>query len=166
MKLMHYAAEALDFDRSRQYEQDEPHGHGKPVGFWVSVFGEDDWPSWCRNEECFIESLRFAYLTTLSENANILRITSGQELDHFHTAWSVRSDFDRHYHYDDPKWWPINWPMVASKNDGVIIAPYLWQRRLGEPSWYYTWDCASGCIWNLNAIESVDLVTVSEVSVS
>jgi len=52
----------------------------------------------------------------------------------------------------------INWPAVAEKYDGIIIAPYIWQRRLSDNPdhfWYYGWDCASGCIWNTEVIEEI-----------
>ncbi|QBI98814.1 hypothetical protein SEA_BOBBY_184 [Mycobacterium phage Bobby] len=52
-----------------------------------------------------------------------------------------------------PDW--IDWGKVAADYGGIIIAPYQWSRRM-DPHWYYTWDCASGCIWNLEAIESLE----------
>lgn len=42
MKLMHYASAPVEFDRDKTYEQDRPCSFGKPVGFWVSVLGQDD----------------------------------------------------------------------------------------------------------------------------
>jgi hypothetical protein len=36
--------------------------------------------------------------------------------------------------------------------DGLEIAPYLHRMRLSSFSWYYTWDCASGCIWNASRV--------------
>jgi hypothetical protein len=57
----------------------------------------------------------------------------------------------------------IDWMRVAEKHEGILIAPYLGE-RLTEPNefleshkeewwrWYYSWDCASGCIWNPNAV--------------
>ena len=48
--------------------------------------------------------------------------------------------------------------MLDRRVDGIIIAPYQWYCRM-TVDWYYTWDCASGCIWNLDAIESVNAVT-------
>jgi hypothetical protein len=51
----------------------------------------------------------------------------------------------------------INWAGVAKDYQGVIIAPFVWDRRLHDAySWYYTWDCASGCIWDAAAIERVE----------
>jgi hypothetical protein len=50
----------------------------------------------------------------------------------------------------------IEWRKVAERFDGIIIAPYIWQRRLDlESSWYYSWDCASGCIWNASAVREI-----------
>ena len=46
----------------------------------------------------------------------------------------------------------IDWPKVAERYDGIIIAPYQWSRRLDGPMWYYGWDCASGCVWRARAV--------------
>jgi hypothetical protein len=44
-------------------------------------------------------------------------------------------------------------------------ADILWLRtelQLDEfTSWYYGWDCASGCIWDVDAIERVTLATAT-----
>lgn len=49
----------------------------------------------------------------------------------------------------------IDWVKVKPLYDGIIITPYQWRCRL-DPDifWYYSWDCASGCIWNLETIET------------
>ena len=54
-----------------------------------------------------------------------------------------------------------NWAPTAAQYAGVIIAPYQWERRLdGDASdWYYGWDCASGCIWNADAIASIAVLS-------
>jgi hypothetical protein len=52
----------------------------------------------------------------------------------------------------------IDWSKVAAKHQGIIIAPYCYARRLTyHTAWYYGWDCASGCIWDLKAIQSVEV---------
>lgn len=154
--LMHYTAEPLVFDRTRQYEQREPYTYCKPEGFWVSVPGEDDWPSWCNGEEFCLDSLAFAHRVTLNPDANILRIEDGEGLVRFHVKHRVETDYERrNSDLYKRKHWPINWPDVAKRYDGLIIAPYQGWLRF-DALWYYGWDCASGCIWNLDAIESVD----------
>lgn len=157
-ELMHFSDKPVVLDRARSYSQDAPHSHGKPVGFWVSVAGEDDWPTWCLSEEFRLGSLVFAHRITLDPWSKILRILSPEGIDSFHDKYATRTDFDRRYHpeWSDRRYWPVDWNAVAADFDGVVIAPYQWSRRLQGPHWYYTWDCASGCIWNLSAIESVE----------
>lgn len=157
--LMHYTSEPLVFDPTRIYEQGEPHSYGKPKGLWVSVAGEDDWPSWCQYEECFTDSLVVAHRVTLAASAKVRTIASAFELDAFTGIYTVQTDWERKWPWKmtDRTKWPIDWREVAKDYDGLIIAPYQWSRRM-ETEWYYGWDCASGCIWNLDAIESVDVV--------
>ena len=52
---------------------------------------------------------------------------------------------------------------VMDEYDGIIIAPYQYSCRLMNSStaWYYGWDCASGCIWNLGCI-SIKLDSIQE----
>ncbi|MFE3229295.1 hypothetical protein [Nocardia sp. NPDC059228] len=150
---MHYQAEPLTFDRSRVYTQRDRGTFTKPVGFWVSVEGDGDWPAWCRSEEFAVERLAVAHEVRLRTSASIRTITSVSEIDGFHDEFAAPTDFDRRLgnHRDR---WGIDWPAVVQRYDGVIIAQYLWERRYNL-DWYYGWDCASGCIWNLDAIESV-----------
>jgi hypothetical protein len=44
----------------------------------------------------------------------------------------------------------INWAKVAAKWGGVEIAPF--QSKRDNVFWYSTWDCASGVVWDLDAI--------------
>lgn len=157
-KLMHYSDKPIDLER-RQYTQREPHSFGKPEGFWVSVQGEDDWPSWCEGEECFLDRLTQAHEVTLAGEANILRITTSDELVRFTEQYAVQTEWERRFDWkrNNKRQWPIDWREVAPLYDGIIIAPYQWQNR-SSVDWYYGWDCASGCIWNLDAIASVDLI--------
>ena len=159
MKLMHYAAQEVWFDPDRRYEQREPHSFGKPEGFWVSVEGEDDWPSWCRGEECFIDSLAVAHQVTLVDRPNLLIVSTPVGIDSLTATYAVQTEWERRFSWkvNNRRKWPIDWREVSRDYDGVIIAPYQWSRRM-ETEWYYGWDCASGCIWNLDAIASVETV--------
>lgn len=146
MDLRHYASEALELDRARQYGQAS--GDYKPNGFWVSVLGERDWPSWCMDEGFALDSLGAEHEVVLSESANIRLIESVDGLDEFFEAYRTA------LYPGDERRGAINWAMVAEDYDGILITPYQYGRRLNA-MWYYGWDCASGCIWNLDAIESV-----------
>ena len=46
----------------------------------------------------------------------------------------------------------IDWKKVASKYDGIEINPYQFEARY-QYLWYYGWDVASGCIWNLKSVK-------------
>jgi hypothetical protein len=80
----------------------------------------------------------------MTTDARVLHLSSSDELLAFHAEFGLDN-------------WKVSWIAVAEQWQGIIIAPYLWERRLGDPSWYYTWDCASGCIWDATAIASVSL---------
>lgn len=161
MRLMHYTEEPLVFDQGRTYEQNEPRSFGKPVGFWVSVQGEDDWPTWCRENEFFLGGLTHAHEVELAPNHNVLVLDTVEAVQGFHDRYSVEDsatyELRRMRSFSDEYVWksrPIDWTEVTADHDGIIIAPYQWPMRMGL-DWYYSWDVASGCIWNLAAIESV-----------
>lgn len=168
VQLTHYSDREVILDRTRDYQQGEesPGGHFKPCGLWVSVDGPDDWPEWCRDNEFRVDMLAVAHRVRLAPEARLTVITSPKLLNAFHAIYSHDTEYTRHMetHYparnyglgDDflYRQLPIDWARVAAEYDGIVIAPYLWDLRLFGPSWYSTWDCASGCIWNLSAIES------------
>lgn len=160
MELIHYSDEPVILDRSRLYAQDGLRGGiGKPSGLWVSVAGENDWKSWCEGEEFDLQGLTHPHRITLTPKNNILYITSGSAIDEFHKEYSTEREITRirfgndEYEFNQR---PINWELVSDKFDGIIIAPYIWSHRYDGPFWYYGWDCASGCIWNLDAIKSME----------
>lgn len=147
MTLSHFAAEPFTLDRTRTYLQDTPAWYGKPRGFWVSVDGPDDWPSWCDTEQYRPDRLAHRYEVRLASTANIITIDTAYGLLQFEHEWGVRILNATN----------INWPLLALRYDGLIIAPYQWSCRSRD--WYYTWDVASGCIWNLDAIETLELAS-------
>jgi len=62
--------------------------------------------------------------------------------------------FNKQYSENTNRCMDILWGDLKQKYDGLIIAPYQWERRL-DLMWYYSWDCASGVIWNLDAVDTV-----------
>lgn len=143
-RLMHFSSKPLGPIYSVKQSTTE---HWKPRGLWVSVEGNGDgWRTWCEDEQFGIGEL--AYDVTLAPNANILRIQSVDQLDAASHEYKVEGG---RFTY------ALNWPLVATSYQGLIITPYLWERRLTEhTNWYYTWDCASGCIWDAEAVASVE----------
>ena len=152
MTLSHYSKTKVRKVHSTDQLPGKIGTYDKPKGFWVSVDGEFDWPSWCKAEDYGLERFKWRHVVTLRPGANILRISSKEELDKFSEE------------YQDPvsptllspRFSGIDWHRVARLYQGIIISPYIWERRLsGHASWYYIWDCASGCIWDAKAIASI-----------
>ena len=106
----------------------------KPVGFWYGIgragheWVESEMPHWMGE---------FNYEVDPGESA-ILVIGSAEELDRF-----TRKYGRGEYH--------IDWTRVSEIYDGIEINPYQWSRR-HELMWYYGWDIASGCLWNLEQV--------------
>lgn len=147
MRLLHHARGIVDSVYSRPQSSDAGR---KPDGFWVSVEGEMSWKEWCESEDWGLDRFDFDHEIVLSNDANILHLCDIGQIDRFHKEYSEcdNARFDSEL---------IKWNRVAEDYQGIIIAPYQWDRRLdGKVSdWYYGWDCASGCIWDETAIHDI-----------
>lgn len=123
---------------------------GKPRGLWYGV--DTAWLDWCRSEMpewvgryTYALTVRPERLLTLRTVDDLFAFTG-----RFHQPppWAAdlvgRNLVSRMF---------IDWRAVAAQWDGIEIAPYLWPARLDPAtSWYYGWDCASGCIWRAAAV--------------
>ena len=152
MRLLHYSDEPVLVVRSvAQLPNDKSwHGGRKPSGFWVSVQGPDDWYSWCKAESFRDCDAQVLHEVVLADGHGVLVISTLDDLLAFHGEF--RAD-DVYSHTREV----IDWPRVARKYRGIIIAPYRWEQRLNAPcdGWYYSWDCASGCIGDAAAIAEI-----------
>ena len=146
MRLLHYSDQPLLSVHSVEQVGGMAERGNKPNGLWVSVEGEDDWKSWCESEDFSTNSMNAVTEVVLAENSNVLVIETSAALLAFHDEFRALSD--------PPRFSSIRWPDVAAMYDGIIIAPYRWDHRLDgvASNWYYSWDCASGCLWNARAI--------------
>lgn len=145
MTYEHYTKEPFVLDRNKTYNFYRDIYH-KPVGLWISVKGEYYWPWWVESEQ--FGSIDYVATVELDSKANILLLNSIIKILEFQEKYGEKP-------YDvDPM--HINWQRVKDDYDGIIIAPYQWSLRLDTwVNWYYIWDVASGCIWNLDAIKSI-----------
>jgi len=151
MRLVHYSASPLTAVRSVE-QTDQP--HFKPRGLWVSAEtgNEDGWAEWCLEESFALGRLACLSEIKLAADARILRLASARDIDEFTARRGVAAVPVYRTHRT------INWQPVAEEYQGIIIAPYIWERRLTDHApWYYAWDCASGCIWDAAAIASIHL---------
>lgn len=145
MKLSHYSNKPFTLLKRTDLQDDQSI---KPSGLWVSVDGPDDWKNWCEAEDFYLENLKYKQEIILAQDANILTLTTPEEL------YAFTNEYKGNLYS-----WHMHWKDVAAKYAGIIIAPYIWECRLDpRTSWYYGWDCASGCIWNTNAIANLHLV--------
>lgn len=156
MRFEHYSSAAVEFDPDWDYS-DRAKRYDKPTGFWVSVAGEDDWPSWCRSEEFRDIDNSVRHDVILSPSANLLVLDSPAAMREFDTEYGFLDSIG----YSG---YAIDWPRLYGEYDGIVIAPYQWSERYGELRWYSGWDCASGCVWNLGAITSVAVVPAESVA--
>jgi hypothetical protein len=113
----------------------------KPRGFWYGVNG--GWLKWCKDNMPEWEK-EYNYELIFDQNIKILQLDTVQKMVLFEQKYQE--------HKNKLNFGSINWEKVANEFDGVEIAPYQWKLRFAM-AWYYSWDCASGCIWNLNKIK-------------
>lgn len=136
-------AEPWLFQSDRGYEQrDRP--DAKPRGFWLSV--DDDWRRWCESEEMghWVAggTVEFAV-----DTERLLILDTPYDIDQFTKGYQPEGENPAY------KMCLIDWQRVADRYAGIIIAPYQWSRRYEMSTmWYYGWDCASACFWDLSVL--------------
>jgi hypothetical protein len=164
LTLSHWSTKPLPPLRDVEQDTDGVFAYFKPRGLWVSIDGDDDWRAFCEGNEFNLDAFIYRTIVRMKPDANILTMGTVEELNRFTDKYYK----DRFAHIPD---WPpdssrrmcmhLDWPRIAKEYDGIIIAPYVWPARM-DLMWYYTWDCASGCIWKASAIESVECAPVPE----
>jgi hypothetical protein len=124
---------------------------GKPGGLWLSC--DEEWMAWSTDADFNLEGLAYSHPIILLPFAKILRLASVEAILAFTKKYLAPYQSPLPSLYTST--YKIDWAPVKVLYQGIIIAPYQWGCRLNmETSWYYGWDCASGCIWDLAAVES------------
>jgi len=153
MKLVHFSPKPII--KLRSYKQ-KVEADWKPVGLWVSdESAEVGWHEWCVREEFRLDHLKYPYSIELKKDAKILYVSNLREFDAFNKKYN-KSLIP---HLSNSYLRGIDWFELSGEYQGIVITPYLWERRNHEQSyWYHGWDCASGCIWNSKAIKKITLI--------
>ena len=146
------------YDESRECSKYYLRPFMKPEGLWFSpedATAENDcsWRDYCLEELDDDSLLGYKYHVELGSCANLLILDTVSSMYEFNKRYLV--------YYDEPvlRSLAICWQKVALDYQGILIAPYHWSLRLdADFRWYYPWDCASGCIWDISAIESFTLL--------
>ncbi len=156
MAYYHYSEKLFKLDKGFNYK--ERHKDNlfflkyKPQGLWISV--DDDWEEWCKDSEFALERLKYRYKVNVLPSANILLLETADQID----AFSKEFVLPEGEKFQDFNFF-IDWDRVSEDYQGLIVSPYQWDCRLNPFTlWYSGWDCASGCIWDLNAIESIESI--------
>ena len=147
----HWSASPMTFSRDHQYKFERD--YFKPNGLWFDV--DADWKRWCEGESFRVDGFAFRHIIEL-ENDGILRLEDARDIDAFTRKYGRQPE--QSYRSIE-----IDWKHLRSQFRGIVIAPYCWERRMTEHTmWYYSWDCASGCVWDLTAVKSVECVPQSQ----
>lgn len=142
--LSHFSKRPFQFESTRAYKQQVQ--QMKPKGLWLShESANHPWSAFCLDAG-WRDSLshRVEFEVDVSD---VLIINTDKKLAQFHKSYSNRHDNFLVL---------IDWEKVASNYAGIIISPYSYKYRLEiDYMWYYGWDCASGCIWELSALSEL-----------
>lgn len=128
----------------------------KPEGLWFSP--EDDTQEYDESWRAYSSELPritliYKYHVKLSPTANLLRISDVSGMYKFGKKYQYTEGLSVYRKLG------ICWQDVAVDYQGILIVPYQYSLRLhSDFDWYYPWDCASGCIWDLSAIGSLTLL--------
>ncbi len=150
MLLHHYSSNKISEILSKE-QSTEKKFYTKPNGLWVSVVGDNDWKS---NSGGDLRSQN-QYEIILADEAKILFLDSEEQLSGFTQTFGLKPRGEQRT--------AIDWVQVAIKYQGMIIAPY--RAELTESDalfWWGAWRCASGCIWNKDAISEIKLIREGE----
>lgn len=149
MARFHHTNERV-IDLTRKYDQTF---FKKPLGLWYDI--DCSWSDWCRHNDYGEYDNHFLLNVEMTD---ILVIDTAEKLVQFHDKFSfVPEGFEK----VSGDWRQIKWDFLAKHYAGIEIAPYRGEQRgLRGYFWYQIWDIASGCIWDLSVIKSVQKVDI------
>jgi hypothetical protein len=132
----------------------------KPSGIWISYPNIDDsWTGFCLCVKGLYERIdpefNIIYRLSIKED-QILFIDTIQQLEDFHNKYSVKvSTLLLVY--------KVRWNLLLNQWSGIFIQnlyPYLdsYTNPVHQEilSWYGSFDCSSGCIWNRHIIQNIE----------
>ncbi|MDR4305883.1 hypothetical protein IHQ68_04485 [Chelatococcus sambhunathii] len=135
----------------RFVEQGEPDRFFKPNGLWISDESDYGWSHWTADVGFYRRHgrPRHSYSVRIKPGSDVLWIKDQAQLVRF------EQEFDRYFGTLDGFRYRIDWARVAERFQGILITPHLWECRWGSSLWYSAWNCASGCIWDPEAIAEI-----------
>lgn len=149
-ELYHFSRKPLNFNQNFSYNVARDQFF-KPHGLWLSDESKQSivsWRSWCIAEDYSIDAL--SYRTKFLVDTNkIIVLSTLKDIDNFTNKYKDNTqNYTSNY---------IDWKKVISISAGILITPYIWEARNDHKYfWYYPWDCASACIWDLSAVKLLE----------
>jgi hypothetical protein len=148
--LIHFSESKLFIYPKKEYTQ---YVCPKPMGLWFSdQDAEYNWYTWCEKEDYCLSGLKHKAKIYFKNHSKCLLLKTSDDIKNFTLSFGknvFNIDFDdgmeTYIFYTH-----IDWEMVMQLCDVIFITPYIWEQRY--VGWYYGWDCASGCIMNLKAL--------------
>ncbi len=156
MKLVHYSHKPLGALYSTTSQFKPEYHFDKPSGFWLSAVGGMDWKKFCHDCNW---SLGITVETEfrLKDISNVMVLRGARDLHEFTGRFGVANPTKAESNSELLNEPCIDWRKVAEVCQGIIIAPYVGECRMDRyTGWYYFWVCASGCIWDVDAIERIE----------
>jgi len=124
----------------------------KPQGLWYAC--GNDWMNWvCGEMPEWIG--RYVYTLEIDES-KILKIETKEQFEAFSDKYSIKSELTGWGSSDSPDWSKVAEGSASSDlraYSGIEICPAQY-----GPTWYGSWDVASGCIWDSTAILGARLI--------
>ena len=114
----------------------------KPKGLWYGI--GDNWIKWIKSGMPNWDHKNVYRLNIDDSKMKVIR--TYDELIAFDKEYGTNETYngDR----------MIDWGKVANKYRGIEIAPFIFEGHMNI-EWYYGWDVASGCIWDVSCIKNV-----------
>lgn len=133
-----------EFTEFRNVEQPK-NAFVKPNGLWYAC--GDDWIDWLQMEmPGRLERENFLYELELDYD-HILKLETPEQISKFSNMFCGKGRISD----------MIDWEKVAKLYSGIEICPYQYERRM-DTMWYYSWNVASGCVWDKKAFKGVKLL--------
>lgn len=149
--------DSIAFIQPKQQPYEEMRAFRKSRGLWYGI--NQSWVEWCSTE--MPHWVHDHFHEVVLDHSKILRITNIREFAAFEKKFGMTDPLLEEMRdlvflrpSDRVGRDSIDWHKVAEQYSGLEITPYLWEKRLTS-MWYYGWDCASGCVWDANAIISI-----------
>ena len=119
----------------------------KPTGFWYGI--DNAWIDWCESEMPeWVTPHRYKLDIDMSK---VLVVDTIEKMRDMNKHVVNTDEYFHKFNYD------IDWTYFDKKGyKGIEIPRYMYELRMNHDFfWYYSWDVASGCIWDTSIIKSI-----------